>query len=90
VGNEVNQLLSYQTAADLLGCSRALISDLALAALAAAEINAGKRRLDDVPPRLRPYLNLGFPIPQRVGRRLMRLDPAELQAYVKRGNHKGG
>jgi len=49
----VNQLLSYQTAANLLGCSRAPVNDLALAAERAAEIRAGARKIEDVPPRLR-------------------------------------
>lgn len=79
-------LLDYQGAADFLGCSRSLVNDLALAAERAAEIKAGARKIEDVPPRLRPYLDSGFPVPKRVGRRLMRIDPAALQAYVERGN----
>lgn len=68
----------------MLGCSRALVNDLALAAERAAEIKAGKRKVEDVPPRLRPYLNLGFPMPRQIGIKLKRINAAELQAYVER------
>jgi hypothetical protein len=80
----INPLLDYDAAAGVLGCSRSLVSDMALAAEYAAEISGGQRIVADVPPRLRRHLHEGFPLPILIGQRIKRIDPREFADYLKR------
>jgi len=72
-------LLTYQQAADRLTVSVSLVRDLARA----AEL-AGTVPLDHIPPRLRRYLNSGFPRPRLIGgsRRLARIDADKLEMWA--------
>lgn len=78
-------MLSYDAIARLLGCSHSHVSNLANAADYAAEIQAGKRAVDDVPPRLRRHLDSGFPRPKRIGPRLRRVPAEQFEAWA--GSH---
>lgn len=77
-------LLSYADVARIIGCSRAQVSDLALAAEYAAEIKTGARQVEDVPPRLKRHLNKAFPAVIKIGQRIKRIDPADFERYLKR------
>lgn len=68
--------------AESLSISESLVRDMALAADHAAEVKAGKRALADVPPRLRPYLDSGFPRAKRIGRRLWRIEESKIKAWL--------
>ena len=72
-------LLTYQQAADRLAISVSHVRTLARA----AEL-AGTVPLDHVPPKLRPYLNSGFPRPRLIGgsRRLARIDAEKLERWA--------
>ena len=74
--------LAYADIARLLGCSRSLVADLALAADYAAEVKAGTRKVEDVPPRLRRHLNSGFPRAKRIGQRLRRVPVEQFEAWA--------
>lgn len=76
------RLLTIAQVAEKLAISESLARDMALAADHAAEIKAGKRSLADVPPRLRPYLESGFPRAKRIGRRLRRVEEAAVKAWL--------
>lgn len=76
------RLLTLSQVAERLAISESLARDMALAADHAAEVKAGKRSLSDVPPRLRPYLDSGFPRAKRIGRRLRRIDESAVMAWL--------
>ena len=76
-------LLSLPAIAARLGVSLSLVRKLARAAELAAEVRAGKRRLEDVPPALARYLDIGFPVPKRIGRTVRRVREEELERWLK-------
>ncbi len=76
------KLLTLAQVAETLAISESLARDMALAADHAAEVKAGTRALADVPPRLRPYLDIGFPMAKRIGRRLRRIDESAIRAWL--------
>jgi len=72
-------LLTYQQAADRLAISVSHVRALARA----AEL-AGTVPIDHIPPRLRRYLNSGFPRPRLIGgsRRLARIEADKLENWI--------
>ena len=74
--------LAYADIAKLLGCSRSLVAYLALAADYAAEVKAGMRKVEDVPPRLRRHLDSGFPRAKKIGQRLRRVPVEQFEAWA--------
>ena len=79
----MNDLLTLGDVADRLQVSLSLVRKLARAAEVAAEVRAGKRRLDDVPPSLVRYLDCGFPVPRRIGRTVRRVRGEEFERWVR-------
>lgn len=75
-------LLPLPTVAERLNVSLSLVRKLARAAELAAEVRAGKRRLDDVPPALLRYLDSGFPVPKRIGASIRRVRADELERWL--------
>jgi len=73
-------LLTYAQAADRLAISVSHVRTLARA----AELAAGYTPIDHIPPKLRPYLNSGFPRPRLIGgsRRLARIDAEKLERWA--------
>lgn len=76
-------LLTLPAVADRLSISLSLVRKLARAAELAAEVRAGKRRLDDVPPGLVRYLDSGFPTPKRIGSTIRRVRAEELEQWLQ-------
>jgi hypothetical protein len=74
--------LSLPAIAEHLGISLSLVRKLARAAELAAEVRAGKRQLDDVPPAMIRYLNSGFPVPKRIGATIRRVRADELERWL--------
>ena len=72
-------LLTYAQAADRLSVSVSHVRALARA----AELAGGYTPIDHIPPKLRPYLNSGFPRPRFIGgsRRLARIDAEKLEKW---------
>jgi hypothetical protein len=79
----VTDLLTLNDVADRLKVSLALVRKLARAAELAAEVRAGQRRMDDVPPSLARYLDCGFPVPRRIGRTVRRVRGEEFEKWVR-------
>lgn len=77
------KLITLAQVAETLAISESLARDMALAADHAAEVKAGKRSVSDVPPRLRPYLDTGFPRAKRIGKRLRRIDESAVMAWLR-------
>jgi hypothetical protein len=73
-------LLTYAQAADRLTISVSHVRTLARA----AELAAAKVPMDHISPKLRPYLNSGFPWPRLIGgsRRLARIDAEQLERWI--------
>ena len=73
-------LLTYQQAAERLTISVSHVRALARA----AELAGGYVPIDHIPPKLRRYLNSGFPRPRFIGgsRRLARIDAAQLERWT--------
>jgi len=73
-------LLTYAQSAERLAVSVSMIRALARAAELAGAVPA-----DHVPPRLRRYLDTGFPLPRYIGgsRRLARIDVGELDQWME-------
>ncbi len=76
-------LLTFDDVAAQLSVSRSLIYKLSRAAEYAAEIKAGIRAYEDVPPALTRYLDSGFPTPKRIGRTIRRIRADELKRWLK-------
>lgn len=72
-------LLTYAQSAERLAVSVSMVRALARA----AELS-GAVPPDHVPPRLRRYLDSGFPLPHYIGgsRRMARIDAAELDQWL--------
>jgi hypothetical protein len=79
----MNDLLTLGDVADRLQVSLSLVRKLARAAEVAAEVRAGKRRMDDVPPSLVRYLDCGFPVPRRIGRAVRRVRGEEFERWLR-------
>jgi predicted DNA-binding transcriptional regulator AlpA len=79
----VSTLLTLPAVAERLSISLSLVRKLARAAELAAEVRAGKRRLDDVPPALVRYLDSGFPAPKRIGSTIRRVRAEELERWLQ-------
>jgi len=77
------RLLTLPAVASQLSVSLSLVQKLARAAEYAAEIQAGKRQRDDVPPGLVLYLDSGFPIPKRIGKSVRRIKTEELEKWLR-------
>lgn len=75
--------LSPAEVAERLGISAPLARRYFAAARANAEIAAGKRRRDEVPPYLTQYLDLGFPRPLRL-RAVQRVRLADYEQWEAR------
>jgi predicted DNA-binding transcriptional regulator AlpA len=75
-------LLTLDAVAERLSVSASLVYKLARAAEYAAEVQAGKRRPDDVPPGLVRYLDAGFPVPKRIGKTVRRVRVEELERWL--------
>lgn len=76
-------MLSLPAVAETLGVSLSMVRKLARAAELAAEVRAGKRRLEDVPPSLARYLDSGFPAPFRIGATIRRIREEDLRQWLK-------
>lgn len=74
--DDAPRLISYKTAAALMGCSVDHIVHLAKAA------EYQKQQIHPVPKRLRPHLDAGFPVPKRFGERMVRIDFAEFKQWM--------
>lgn len=74
--------LSPADVAARLGISVPLARRYFSAARARAEIAAGRRRRDEVPPYLVPYLDLGFPAPLRL-RAVQRVRAADYERWER-------
>jgi hypothetical protein len=48
-----------------------------------AEVRAGTRRHDDIPPDLVGYLASNFPRPVRIGKSIRRIRAEELEQWLK-------
>ena len=77
-------LLDYTAIAALLQVSRTTARDLMAAAQVRREVRDGRRPLDTVPPRLRRYLDLGFPAPVVIGPRLKRVSREAVELWIRR------
>jgi hypothetical protein len=75
-------LLPLPAVAAHLGVSLRMVQKLVRAAEMQAEVQAGTRRLDDVPPDLGRYLASGFPLPKRIGK-IRRIRAEELEQWLK-------
>lgn len=75
-------LLPLQAVAKQLSISLSLVQRLARAAEMAAEVRSGRRKRDDVPPSIAPYLDSGFPVPRRIGRSVRRVRADELAEWL--------
>jgi hypothetical protein len=78
----MSDLLTLDDIADRLQVSLSLVRKLARAAEIAAEVRAGRRCLDDVPPSLARYLDCGFPVPRRIGRTVRRVREDEFSRWA--------
>jgi len=76
-------LLPLPAVAAHLGVSLRLIQKLARAAEMQAEVRAGTRRHDDIPPDLVGYLASNFPRPVRIGKSIRRIRAEELEQWLK-------
>jgi hypothetical protein len=76
-------LLPLPAVAAHLGVSLRMVQKLAKSAEYAAEVQAGKRRADDVPPDLVGYIDSGFPAPVRIGRSVRRIKAEDLEQWLK-------
>ena len=76
-------LLTLPAVAAQLAVSLSLVRKLARAAELAAEVRAGQRRLDDVPPALVRYLDSGFPVPRRIGKTIQRIREEDLKQWLR-------
>lgn len=76
-------LLTYPAVAERLSVSLSLVQTMAAAAEYAAELRTQKRRMEDIPPRYRPYLDTGFPRPVRLGLRVRRVRERELDKWIE-------
>jgi predicted DNA-binding transcriptional regulator AlpA len=76
-------LLPLSAVAAHLGVSLRLVQKMTRAAEMQAEVQAGKRRIDDVPPDLVGYINSGFPAPVRIGKSIRRIRQEELEQWLK-------
>jgi hypothetical protein len=76
-------LLPLPAVAAHLGVSLRLVQKLTRAAEMQAEVQAGQRRPDDVPPDLTGYLDSGFPAPVRIGKSIRRIRAEELEQWLK-------
>ena len=79
----MTELLTLGDVADRLKVSLALVRKLARAAEVSAEVRAGRRRIDDVPPSLVRYLDCGFPVPRRIGRTVRRVRGEEFERWLR-------
>lgn len=75
-------LLPLPAVAERLSVSLSLVQKLARAAEYAAEVRAGRRRLEEVPPSLVRYLDSGFPMPRRIGKSIRRIRQEDLEAWL--------
>lgn len=75
-------LIKIITAAKMIDCSRATIYRMLSAREYAAKIEAGEKKVEDVPADIRPYLECGFPPPIKIGPLGMRLNRAEVEAWI--------
>ncbi len=78
------RMMTLRQVAEALAVSYSTVCDWALASEYAAEIKAGKREIEDVPPRLVPHLKRGFPRPKKLGKRLRRIDESAVKAWLTR------
>ena len=78
----MNDMLTLGDVADRLQVSLSLVRKLARAAELAAEVRAGQRRMDDVPPSLVRYLDCGFPIPRRIGKTVRRVRGEQFEKWI--------
>jgi len=76
-------LLPLPAVAAHLGVSLRMVQKLVRAAEMQAEVQAGKRRIDDVPPDLVGYLSANFPRPVRIGKSIRRIRQEELEQWLK-------
>ena len=77
-------LLDYRAVAAVLGISLTTARDLMTAAQMRREVNARRRPLDTVPPRLMRYIDTGFPAPVIIGPRLKRVSEEALHQWIRR------
>jgi hypothetical protein len=76
-------LLPLPAVAAHLGVSLRLVQKLTRAAEMQAEVQAGTRKPDDIPPDLGRYLSANFPRPVRIGRSVRRIRQEELEQWLK-------
>lgn len=76
-------LLTPAAIAERLIVSVSMVQKLIRAAEYAAEIKAGTRIRDDVPPGLVRYLDSGFPAPKVIGRAVKRIRGDEFEQWVR-------
>ena len=75
-------LLTPRAIAEQLSVSVSMIQKLIRASEYAAEIQAGKRRREDVPVSLHRYLDCGFPVPKVVGKSVRRVRADEFERWL--------
>lgn len=78
------ELLTPRAIAARLSVSVSLVQKLIRAAEYSAEIQAGNRLREDVPPGLVGYLDSGFPAPKVIGRAVKRVRADDFERWIGR------